>query len=101
MIARWPQHERLELGWERTASVRPSANALVLVEMATRLSEVRVDHDGTWLPEGVYALVDPPGEIVSYKVRWREQGENGVERQRSKSFGCGSRRGTGYVDCVA
>jgi hypothetical protein len=54
--------------------------------MATRLSESRVDHDGEPLPEGVYALVNPHGEIVSYKVRWREQDENGVERQRSKSF---------------
>ncbi len=54
--------------------------------MPTRLSESRVDHDGESLPEGVYALVDPRGEIVSYKVRWREQDANGVEHQRSKSF---------------
>src|SRR3954465_6872321 len=54
--------------------------------MATRLSESRVDHDGESLPEGVYALVNPRREVVSYKVRWREQDDNGGERQRSKSF---------------
>ena len=54
--------------------------------MATRLSESRVDHDGDPLPEGVYALVDPHGDVVSYKARWREHDENGVSRQRSKSF---------------
>jgi integrase len=54
--------------------------------MATRLSESRVDHRGEPLPEGVYALVNGGGEVVSYKDRWRELDENGVQRQRSKSF---------------
>jgi hypothetical protein len=54
--------------------------------MTTRLSERRVDHRGDPLPEGVYALVAPRGEVVSYKARWREQDDNGVVRQRSKSF---------------
>jgi hypothetical protein len=54
--------------------------------MATRLSESRVDHNGEALPKGVYALVNPQGEVVSYKDRWREHDENGVERQRSQSF---------------
>src|SRR5215211_4040764 len=54
--------------------------------MATRLSESRVDHRGEPLPEGVYALVNSGGEVVSYKDRWRELDENGVQRQRSKSF---------------
>ncbi|MBA3358710.1 MAG: hypothetical protein H0U20_04545, partial [Thermoleophilaceae bacterium] len=63
--------------------------------MATRLSETRVDHDGNSLPEGVYALANPRGEIVSYKARWREQDENGVEHQRSKSF---ARRELGSLD---
>ncbi|HEX6619567.1 MAG TPA: hypothetical protein VF024_07905, partial [Solirubrobacteraceae bacterium] len=54
--------------------------------MATRLSESRVGHDGDPLPEGVYALVNPQGAVVSYKARWREQDENGVSHQRSKSF---------------
>jgi integrase len=54
--------------------------------MASRLSESRVDHDRAPLPEGVYALRNLQGEIVSYKVRWREQDENAVERQRSRSF---------------
>ena len=63
--------------------------------MATRLSETRVDHDGNSLPEGVYALANPQGEIVSYKARWREQDENGVQHQRSKSF---ARRELGSLD---
>ncbi len=63
--------------------------------MATRLSESRVDHDGEPLPEGVYALLNPQGEVVSYKVRWREQDQNGVEHQRSKSF---SRRALRSLD---
>jgi hypothetical protein len=54
--------------------------------MASRLSESRVDHRGEPLPTGVYALVDAGGEVVSYKARWREADENGVQRQRSKSF---------------
>jgi hypothetical protein len=54
--------------------------------MAIRLSESRVDHRGEPLPEGVYALVNPRGEVVSYKARWRELDENAVLRQRSKSF---------------
>jgi hypothetical protein len=54
--------------------------------MTTRFSESRVDHRGDPLPEGVYALVTPRGEVVSYKARWREQDDNGVVRQRSKSF---------------
>src|SRR5919109_228084 len=54
--------------------------------MATKLSESRLDHRGDPLPAGVYALVDPAGEVVSYKARWRELDDNGVARQRSKSF---------------
>lgn len=54
--------------------------------MATKLSESRVDHDGKPLPEGVYALANPQGKVVSYKARWREQDENDVHHQRSKSF---------------
>jgi integrase len=63
--------------------------------MATKLTESRVGHDGDRLPEGVFALVNPEGEVVSYKDRWREQDENGVLRQRSKSF---SRREHGSLD---
>src|SRR3954447_4514816 len=54
--------------------------------MATKLTEHRFDHRGEPLPEGVYALVDPSGDVVSYKARWREADANGVPRQRSKSF---------------
>jgi hypothetical protein len=55
--------------------------------MAVKLVEIGTDHLGTELPNGVYACVTPAGEVVSYKVRWREEDENGVRRQRSKSFG--------------
>jgi hypothetical protein len=54
--------------------------------MASRLSESRIDHRGEPLPDGVYALVNASGDVVSYKDRWRELDENGVQRQRSKSF---------------
>jgi integrase len=63
--------------------------------MATNLSESRVDHRGEPLPDGVYALVGERGEVVSYKSRWRERDDNGVQRQRSKSF---SRRDAGSLD---
>src|SRR5215212_9347783 len=63
--------------------------------MAIGLSESRVDHRGDPLPEGVYALVDARGGVVSYKDRWRELDANGVQRQRSKSF---SPRGLGSLD---
>jgi hypothetical protein len=53
--------------------------------VATKLKERRTDHDGKPLPAGVYALVNPQGAVVGYKARWREQDQNGVERQRSKS----------------
>jgi integrase len=54
--------------------------------MAVKLIEIRTDHRGERLPEAVYACATETGEIVSYKVRWREEDENGVRRQRSKSF---------------
>jgi hypothetical protein len=63
--------------------------------MATGLSESRIDHNGESLAEGVYALVNAQGEVVSYKARWRERDQNGVERQRSKSF---SRRAFASLD---
>src|SRR5919202_6345299 len=63
--------------------------------MASSLSESRVDHRGDPLPDGVYALVEPSGEVVSYKARWRERDGNGAQRQRSKSF---SRRDVGSLD---
>jgi integrase len=63
--------------------------------MASSLSESRVDHRGEPLPDGVYALVESNGDVVSYKARWRECDDNGVRRQRSKSF---SRRDAGSLD---
>src|SRR3954466_11718162 len=63
--------------------------------MASRLSESRVDHRGESLPEGVYALLNADGAVVSYKDRWRETDENGVRHQRAKSF---SPRALGSLD---
>jgi integrase len=63
--------------------------------MASSLSESRLDHRGEPLPDGVYALVGPNGDVVSYKARWRERDDGGVQRQRSKSF---SRRDTGSLE---
>ena len=63
--------------------------------MATKLTERGVDHRGEPLPDGVCALVNPDGEVVSYKARWREPDQSGVPRQRSKSF---SRRAHGSLD---
>jgi hypothetical protein len=54
--------------------------------MATKLTEGRLDHRGDPLPEGVYALVNPEGQVVSYKSGWREHDDHGALRQRSKSF---------------
>lgn len=83
-------------GGNERARFSPTPNARRLCEtMATKLLESRVDHEGEPLPEGVYALVDPLGDVVSYKVRWRESDKNGVDRQRSKSF---SRRALGSLD---
>src|SRR4051794_14922376 len=63
--------------------------------MASSLTESRVDHRGEPLPDGVYALVEHDGEVVSYKARWRERDASGVQRQRSKSF---SRRDAGSLN---
>ncbi len=54
--------------------------------MAVKLVEISTDHLGRELPKGVYGCATESGEIVSYKVRWREEDENGVRGQRSKSF---------------
>ena len=54
--------------------------------MAVKLVETSTDHLGEELPKGVYGCATETGEIVSYKVRWREEDENGVRGQRSKSF---------------
>jgi hypothetical protein len=54
--------------------------------MASKLTEINLDHNGNPLPPGVYGVVGPDASLRGYKVRWREEGEDGVERQRSKSF---------------
>jgi integrase len=54
--------------------------------MAVKLAEIGTDHLDRELPKGVYACATEGGEILSYKVRWREESEDGVRTQRSKSF---------------
>ena len=54
--------------------------------MAAKLTEIRIDHDGDPLPPGVYALAREDGAIVGYKVRWREEGDDGVRRNAAKRF---------------
>jgi len=54
--------------------------------MAVKLVEIGTDHLGRELPRGIYGCATGDGEIRSYKVRWREESEDGVRFQRSKSF---------------
>jgi hypothetical protein len=54
--------------------------------MPLKLTERRTDHNDRALPKGVYALAREDGTIASYKVRWREEGEDGVPRNAGKSF---------------
>ena len=54
--------------------------------MASKVAEINVDHRGNQLPAGVYGVINDGGGLSSYKVRWREEDEDGVERQRSKAF---------------
>jgi hypothetical protein len=58
----------------------------LFLPMPVKLVEIRTDHQGRELPKGVYGCATEAGELVSYKVRWREEDENGVMGQRSKSF---------------
>jgi hypothetical protein len=54
--------------------------------VAAKLTEIRIDHDGDPLPPGVYALAREDGAVVGYKVRWREEGDDGVRRNAAKRF---------------
>ncbi len=55
--------------------------------MALAIRETNLDHHGNELPSDVFACARKDnGEIVSFKVRWREEDEDGVPRQPSKSF---------------
>jgi hypothetical protein len=56
--------------------------------MPLKLTERRTDHRERPLPKGVYALAREDGTIASYKVRWREEGDDGVPRNAGKSFSC-------------
>lgn len=57
-----------------------------------RQPQRRSDHRGRLLPAGVYAKRSGKA-ICAYKVRWREEGRDGVEQSGSKTFSgtaCGS-----------
>ena len=54
--------------------------------VSTKLTERRTDHEGAPLPRGVYAIVRGDGSVAGYRVRWREEGENGVRRNAAKRF---------------
>jgi hypothetical protein len=56
--------------------------------MPLKLIERRTDHRDRPLLKGVYALAREDGTIASYKVRWREEGDDGVPRNAGKSFSC-------------
>lgn len=76
-----------EHGWEHRPCSTPP--------MPVKLEEIRTDHRGDSLPPGVYALVAPDGAIAGYKVRWREEDDDGVRRNRAKRF---SARKLGSLD---
>jgi hypothetical protein len=55
--------------------------------MALQVTEIGIDHRGSELPDGICALARKDnGVIVGFKVRWREEDEDGRKRQPSKSF---------------
>lgn len=62
--------------------------------MASESRSERVDHRGEPLPRGVFALTSE-GAITGYKIRWREEGPDGVPRNAAKSF---SARKLGSLD---
>jgi hypothetical protein len=54
--------------------------------MALKLTELRTDHQGDPLPPGVYGAARDDGTIAGYKVRWREEDDDGVRHNRAKFF---------------
>lgn len=55
--------------------------------MAVPIQELKINHHGEDLPAGVFACARKDnGEIISFKVRWREEDEDGIQRHPSKSF---------------
>jgi hypothetical protein len=55
--------------------------------MALPIREINTDHHGNELPADICACARKDNSvIVSFKVRWREEDEDGILRQRSKSF---------------
>jgi integrase len=63
--------------------------------MALKAKDKGIDHSGNELPPDVYASARQDGSIAGYRVRWREEDEDGVTRQPSKSF---SARKAGSLD---
>lgn len=66
--------------------------------MPSELRQAKEDHHGRGLPEDIAASIRKDNdEIVGYRVRWREEDENGIERRPSKSF---STRDHGSLDAA-
>jgi hypothetical protein len=63
--------------------------------MALEAKDKGIDHNGNELPPDVYASTRQDGSIAGYRVRWREEDEDGIMRQPSKSF---SARKAGSLD---
>jgi hypothetical protein len=63
--------------------------------MASEYVETKTDHSGNELPEGVFGVVRQDGSFVGYKVRWREEDDDGVRRNPAKRF---SARKLGTLD---
>lgn len=64
--------------------------------MAVRIREQKIDHRGNELAPDIYACVRQDNDtIVGFKVRWREEDEDGIQRHPGKSF---SGRAHGSLD---
>jgi integrase len=63
--------------------------------MALEAKDEGIDHNGNELPPDVYTSTRQDGSIAGYRVRWREEDEDGIMRQPSKSF---SARKAGSLD---
>lgn len=72
--------------------------------MASEAKDKGLDHHGNPLPADVYASTRKDGSIAGYRVRWREEDEDGIKRQPSKSFSarsCGGSLDQALTEAVA
>jgi hypothetical protein len=64
------------------------------IQMAATYREVGTDHKGIELADGISGMVrNDNGMFTGYRIRWREEDGDGIERQPSKSFS-GKKHGT-------